>query len=71
MEIARYACRHCPTCSGRLDYVRRRLNGEAEWDYVEGGVVVKLPYPKGRSRSESSVAGFLQQKIGLPIAAVA
>jgi len=70
MEIARYACRHCSTCSARVDYVHSRLNGEGEWDRAEGGLVVKLAYPADRATDPASIAGFLQEKLGLSVAAI-
>ncbi len=67
MEVARISCSHCPTCSGRINYVQNRLNGEGKLAYQGGGVLVTLPYPADRGRSQIKVTEFLGEKMGLQI----
>lgn len=67
LEVARMACRHCPTCCARVDYVNSRVNGEGQWARVGNGLALLIPYPKGSDQTEVEVAEFLQKKLQLPV----
>lgn len=66
MEVAREACRHCPTCSERVRMVESRLRGTgANWRWQSAGnglhLAVELP------AETVKVDNYLSQLLGVPI----
>ncbi|MCX6712824.1 MAG: hypothetical protein NTY66_01300 [Candidatus Vogelbacteria bacterium] len=50
MEVARFSCSHCPTCSNRMDMVSSRVHRHGlavRWENVRGGRFIVLSLPKG------------------------
>lgn len=50
MEIARFSCSHCATCSRRMDTVSSCVHQHGltvEWEQVRGGYFIVIPLPEG------------------------
>lgn len=67
MEVARINCSHCATCSARMHYVNARLRGDEKMSYQGGGVLVTLPYPKGRAKNQLRVTEYIGERLGLQV----
>lgn len=66
MEVARVACRHCSTCSRRVDAVESRLQGTNvawRWETAQGGLYLAVELPEGAGETHTR----LSQLLGLPI----
>jgi hypothetical protein len=68
MEVAREACRHCPTCSRRIEAVDSRLRDSGVaygWETGHGnGYYVAVPAPK----DVAQVGNYLSRLIGRSVA---
>lgn len=66
MEIARFDCRNCLTCAGRVETVKSALvqaGVEGSWHHAGGGYYLSVPYD-----GPVEPASFLRGLLGLPIA---
>jgi hypothetical protein len=68
MEVARESCRHCPTCSRRVESVESRLRASGvAWGWETGpgnGLYVAVPAPK----DVDQVGNYLTRLIGREVA---
>ncbi len=66
MEVARVSCRHCPTCSRRVEMVGKRMQGtsaEWHWETAQGGLYLAIKLPE----MEVEVDRYLGSLLGLRI----
>lgn len=66
VEIARTACRHCPTCAWRIRTIAERLSQQKDWGWETRGAGVYLVLRNGREPGEST-ASYLERILGMRV----
>lgn len=61
LEIARTACRHCPTCAGRIRAVEHRLQGKNGWGWEQNGAGVYLVLSRAEGSTPLAVDSYLSE----------